>query len=384
MSPTPEILFVDDDPAILDGFQRALRKEFKVDIALGAEKAMSLCAGRSPYSVVVADMQMPVMNGVDFLMHLEKNFPDTVRIMLTGNADQKTARDAVNKGHIFRFLTKPCPQDELIFALHAGLRHRELMTAERELLEKTLNGSVKVLSEILSLYDPAAFGQGDRLRQYMRDFAHSLKLRETWDLELAALLSQIGYVSIPQTVLEKSRLNALLSGAEKDMIARVPKAGADLLAHIPRLAPVAQIILYQCKNFDGSGFPCDSLAGEDIPIGSRILRVLQDLLLQESNNQSREKALAGMTRTTGRYDVKVLEAIAASFDICLTSTEEEKIRAISVKELHVGDVLKSAAHTKDGVLIAPAGTRVTPILLAKLRNFTELDALAEPILVVDS
>jgi len=105
MTAESEILFVDDDPAILDGFQRALRKEFKIDTAVGPEKALSLCSGRPPYSVVVADMQMPVMNGIEFLTHLEKNSPDTIRIMLTGNADQKTARDAVNKGHIFRFLT---------------------------------------------------------------------------------------------------------------------------------------------------------------------------------------------------------------------------------------------------------------------------------------
>src|SRR5580704_17984253 len=134
MSTIPEILFVDDDAAILDGFQRALRKEFNVDIARGAEEALALCARRPAYSVVVADMQMPVMNGVDFLVCLEKSSPDSVRIMLTGNADQKTARDAVNKGHIFRFLNKPCPKDELISTLKAALRYHELITAERELL----------------------------------------------------------------------------------------------------------------------------------------------------------------------------------------------------------------------------------------------------------
>jgi len=384
MTTHPEILFVDDDPAILDGFQRTLRKEFKVDTALGAENALSLCASRPPYSIVVADMQMPVMNGVDFLIHLERNFPDTIRIMLTGNADQETARDAVNKGHIFRFLTKPCPHEELASSLRAGLRQHDLIAAERELLEKTLNGSVKVLSEILALHDPFAFGHGDRLRQYMRSFASSLKLKESWDLELAALLSPIGYVSIPHAVLDKSRTHGLLTGAEKDMLARVPKIGADLLSNIPRLASVAEIILYQNKNFDGSGFPSDAVAGEDIPIGARILRVLHDLLLAESNHQPREKVLEGMTRANGRYDAKVLEAIAASFDICLTNAANESTRAVSVKDLHVNDVLKSAAHTRDGVPIAPPGVRITPILLAKLRNFAELNELAEPLIIIES
>ncbi len=169
------------------------------------------------------------------------------------------------------------------------MKQYQLVTAERELLEKTLNGSAKVLSDILSIHDPASFGQGNRLREYMRVFAGSLELKQTWDLELAALLSQIGCVSIPQAVLEKSRAQGVLSAPERDMLARVPKVGADLLSHIPRLESVAQIILYQHKNFDGTGFPFDAVAGEDIPVGARILRVLHDLLRHEARHQSKKR-----------------------------------------------------------------------------------------------
>ncbi len=385
MTNPPEILFVDDDADILAAFQRILRKEFRIDTALGGEAALDLCASRPPYSVVVADMQMPGMNGIDFLIQLEKNFPDTVRIMLTGNADQKTARDAVNKGHIFRFLTKPCPPEELIPTLKAGLKQYQLITAERDVLEKTLNGSAKVLADILSVHDPVSFGLGNRLREYMRAFANSLKLKQTWDLELGALLSQIGCVSIPQGVLEKSRCDAFLSATEKDVLARIPQIGFDLLSNIPRLESVAQIILYQHKNFDGSGFPNNPVAGESIPVGARILRVLHGLLLHEARHQSKEKALELMTRAAGLYDPKVLEAVAASFDICLTPSDEDRpARAVPLREVRVGNVLKSTAHTKDGVPIAPAGSRVTPILLARLRNFDELNELAEPLLIFES
>jgi response regulator RpfG family c-di-GMP phosphodiesterase len=368
------ILFVDDDPDILAGFQRTLRKEFRLDVAVGGDTALALCAGRAPYAVVIADMQMPGMNGVEFLSQLEQRCPDTVRIMLTGNADQKTARDAVNKGHIFRFLTKPCPPEELVPTLKAGLKQYELVTAERELLEQTLNGSAKVLSEILSIHDPVSFGHGNRLREYMRSFARSLKLGQTWDLELAAMLSQIGCVSIPQSVLLKSRANGALSGTEIDMLARVPKIGSELLSNIPRLDSVAQIILYQHKNFDGTGFPLDSVAGENIPVGARILRVLQDLFVHEADHKSKEKALELMTRCAGHYDPRVLEAVAASFDICLTSPDSgPRPQAVSIRDLRIGHVLKSAAHTKDGLPIAPAGSPITQILLEKLRNFSKLN-----------
>ncbi|HWD19409.1 MAG TPA: HD domain-containing phosphohydrolase [Verrucomicrobiae bacterium] len=379
----PEILFVDDDPDILAGFQRILRKEFKVDVAVGGIRALAHCATRPAYAVVVADMQMPMMNGIEFLVQLEEKFPDTVRIMLTGNADQKTARDAVNQGHIFRFLTKPCPPEELGPALRAGLKQYGLVTAERELLEKTLNGAAKVMSDILAMHDPFSFGRGQRLREYMRTFAESLKLKQTWDLELAALLSQIGCVTIPLPVLEKARNRAPLSGPEKDMLARAPELGSNLLANIPRLESVAQILLYQNKNFDGSGFPANGLKGEDIPVGARILRVLHDLLQYESRDESKEKALEAMTRAEGVYDPKALAAVAASFDICLTTDDAARaVRAVPLAELRVGHVLQSTAHTKDGLPIAPPGAEITGILLEKLRNFAELGQLAEPILIL--
>src|ERR1700691_3098843 len=133
-----QILCVDDDANILAGFQRSLRKEHALDVALGGAAGLAMMREKGPYSVVVADMQMPGMSGIQFLQEAERLSPDSVRLMLTGNADQKTAMDAVNQGHVFRFLTKPRPAAELAGALKAGLKQYRLVTAERELLENTL------------------------------------------------------------------------------------------------------------------------------------------------------------------------------------------------------------------------------------------------------
>jgi len=379
-----EILFVDDDPDILAGFQRSLRKELKIDTAVGGAAALAMIRGRAPYSVVVADMQMPGMNGIEFLMELERTAPDTVRIMLTGNADQKTARDAVNQGHIFRFLTKPCPQELMVQSLHAGLKQYRLVTAERDVLERTLNGSARILSEILATHDADAFGKSQRLRAHMRAFADHLQLKQTWDLELAAMLSQIGCVTIPQAVLAKSRSGRPLAGAEADMLARVPQIGHDLLSHIPRLESVAAVILYQNKNFDGTGFPLDKIVGEDIPIGACILRVLQDVLAYEAVENSKSRALENMARFPGRYDPRVLQAVAAVFDIRLEQAApgESSVRQVGIKELRAGSTLAEAARTRDGVLIVPAGAQISPMLLEKLRNFAELGDLEEPMQVM--
>jgi response regulator RpfG family c-di-GMP phosphodiesterase len=379
-----EILCVDDDPDILAGFQRSLRKEFKIDTAVGGAAALAMIRGHDLYAVVVADMQMPGMNGIEFLMELERTAPDTIRIMLTGNADQKTARDAVNQGHVFRFLTKPCSQEEMVQSLRAGLQQYRLVTAERDVLERTLNGSARMLSDILATHDAAAFGKSQRLRQYMRAFAEHLHLKHTWDLELAATLSHIGCVTIPQAVLEKVRANRPLAAAEAEMLARVPQIGHNLLSNIPRLETVAAVILYQNKNFDGTGFPLDAIAGEDIPIGSRILRVLQDVLVYEAANASKARALENMARFPGRYDPRVLEAVAAVFDIILeqAAPAEAPSCPVGIKELRLGWTLAVAARTRDGMLIAPAGAQISPMLMEKLRNFAELRDLEEPMLVL--
>jgi response regulator RpfG family c-di-GMP phosphodiesterase len=378
-----QVLFVDDDPDILAGFQRSLRKEIKIDTAVGGPLGLAMLEGRGSYAVVVADMRMPGMDGVQFLIELEQRDPDTIRIMLTGNADQKTAREAVNQGHIFRFLTKPCPQEELLLALRAGLKQHQLVTAERDVLEKTLNGSARMLSDILAMHDPHSFGRSERLREYMRAFALHLKLKQTWDLELAAMLSQIGYVTVPQVVLANCRNGRQLAGIEAEIVNRVPQIGYNLLSRIPRLESVAAIVLYQNKNYDGSGFPLDDVAGEEIPIGARILRVLQDLVAYESAQASKSKALENMTRFPGRYDPRVVEAVAAVFDVCLQSAAppEGQSRPVRIKTLRVGWTLVAGARTRDGAMIAPAGTQISPMLLEKLRNFAELRNLEEPMTV---
>ena len=378
-----KILCVDDDSHILSAYQRNLRKQFMIDTALGGGQGLAAMANQGPYAVVVADMQMPGMNGVQFLTKAEELAPETVRIMLTGNADQKTAADAVNQGHVFRFLTKPCSPEQLALTLTAGLKQYKLITAERELLENTLNGSVKLLTDILSMTDPQSFGQAQTLRDYMRTYLRPLKLESTWEFELAAMLSSIGLVSVPSPVLYKARSGLSLTGPEKDMLGRVPETGAKLLANIPRLESVARIVRYQNKRYDGSGFPSDAIAGDEIPIGSRILKVLSDLLRIETRGTPRFKALEQMQEQTGCYDPRVLDATFACFDVYLQATTEVKAASatISMKELRVNHVLSADLFTSDGILIVSAGAEITQMILEKIHNFEELSGIREPIFV---
>jgi response regulator RpfG family c-di-GMP phosphodiesterase len=254
-----------------------------------------------------------------------------------------------------------------------------LIQAEKDLLEKTLSGSIKLLTDILSMTDPQAFGRAQRLREEVRAVAAWFKAPQTWELELGAMLSEIGHVAIPPQVLGKARNGDPLSVVEQDMIARAPALGAELLANIPRLETVAEIVRYQHKNFDGAGFPADRTQGENIPIGARILRVLSDLIDFEAKGKPRGRALQAMQQEPGRYDPKVLEAVASCFDVYLESTGAAQSRPKPFKDLAVGDVLVADLRTIDGTLLVTRGNCITALLLQKLVNFAELSGIEEPV-----
>jgi len=377
-----KILFVDDDTNLLAAVERNLRLKFHLVTATSGEAGLVKMTTDGPFAVIVADMQMPGMNGVQLLTEAQKRFPETVRLMLTGNADQRTAAEAVNTGNIFKFLTKPCPVETLGLALQAAIKQYRLITAERELLEKTLNGSIKVLADVLSLVDPLAFGRGETLCGYMRAYVKSLTVNDSWELEMAAMLSQIGTVTVPSALLEKSRAGQELTKLEQEILDRVPKMGADLLANIPRLESVARIVCYQQKHYDGSGFPANVVHGEDIPIGARILKVLIDLLELEAQKMPKDAALQLMQQRQGWYDPRVLDATFACFDIYLPDiSAKSQGQAIAAKDLRVGQVVLTAIRTESGKTLVLARSRITPVLLVRLANFSKFSPIQEPIYV---
>jgi response regulator RpfG family c-di-GMP phosphodiesterase len=376
-----KILFVDDEPNILAAYQRQLRKQFSVEIAVGPVAGLAALQNPRDFAVVVADMRMPEMNGVEFLVRVKTAAPETVRMMLTGNADQATAIDAINEGSIFRFLNKPCPPETLVQALEAALHQHQLITAERELLENTLSGSIKVLADILAMVEPKSFGRAEILRDKIRRLAGFMNITPSWDLEAAALLAHIGTVTVPPEIILKARVGHTLSFPEQELLKRIPAIGGNLLSHIPRLEQVSRIISYQNKRFDGSGFPEDSVAGADIPLGARMIKVLFDLDQLESKDTSPTAALEQMRARPGWYDVKVLDAVATCFNITPIEPANTIVLPLTVSfaELRVGHVLVSDIVTKDDILIVAAGNHITQPLIQRLRNFASFSGIKEPI-----
>jgi response regulator RpfG family c-di-GMP phosphodiesterase len=381
--PSQKILFVDDDANLLSAMQRNLRKLFSLDTAMGGAEALALIKSSGPYAVIVADMQMPEMNGVELLAKVCEVAPDTVRVMLTGNADQQTATDAVNKGHIYCFLNKPCEPDALRLTLESALKQYALVTVERELLEGTLAGSVKVLSEVLSMIDPAAFGRGQKLRDSVRVFGKWLGMPATWQYEMAALLADIGLVSLPPLILRKLEQGMDLAARERDMIEKAPRIGHDLLVNIPRLEPVAKMVLYQNKHFDGSGFPSDKVAGEAIPLGARILKILRDRVVLEAEGIVKKRAYDTMKARAQTYDPVLLDKCFQCFEAFLENaiSAERKVLSVVVHELQPGQVLVSDIKTMNDVLLVAAGNRLSEIMISRLNNYANFEIIKEPIYV---
>ena len=139
---TDKILFVDDEPLVLDGYKRMLHSEFDVSTAQGGEQGLASVGDNGPYAVVISDMRMPGMSGAEFLAHLRQKAPETVRMLLTGYTGLDAAMSAVNEGNIFRYLTKPCDKQVLIAAINIGIIQYHTVRVERELI-KTFYGQFK-------------------------------------------------------------------------------------------------------------------------------------------------------------------------------------------------------------------------------------------------
>lgn len=378
MSSHDKILCVDDEQNILASYRRQLRKDFDLDTASSGPEGLEAIETNGPFAVIVSDMQMPGMNGVQFLSEARKIAPNSVRMMLTGVADQSTAAEAVNEGNVFRFLTKPCPSESLIRALVAGIEQYKLITAEKELVEKTLLGSIKVLSDVLSLVNPTAFGRASRVLRLTRELARELKVSKSWQLKIAAMLSQLGCVTVPEQTLSKVYKDADLEPAELQMFAAHPQIGSDLIARIPRLETVSEMIAYQEKRFDGTGHPQDSRTGEQIPQGARILKVALDLDTLESKGMARSFAIAELRSRTGWYDPAVLTALEA----VIQREEQFLVREVALADLDGQMILAADVKTADGVLLVSKGQEVTSSLRQLLKNFSRRSGIVEPIRVL--
>ena len=349
------VLVVDDEESVLRVVAACLRNHFEVETVSFPSIALEMLGTGPEFAVIVSDLAMPDMDGIEFLERARKLSPRSVRVMLTGHPNLNQAIRAVNRGNIFRFLTKPSEPEVLLSVLEAATRQYHLEQAERDLLHKTLAGSVSLLSELLTRASPKAFGRSCRVRPLAAEIAKKMDRHKAWVIDLAAMLCQVGCIAIPSSVVEKALSGERLDEEEESLYQSHSETAYSLLRKIPRLEEVADTVRYQQKHFDGEGLPYDDTHGQAIPLGARILKATLDFDQLVQVGESPGSAIEKMRRRKGWYDPEILDHLKPG-------TVEEvsaKRTEVSLEDLEIGAVLAADLTTKGGAVLLAKGQRIT-------------------------
>ncbi|MCB2173786.1 response regulator [bacterium] len=368
-----KVLFVDDEPSLLAAMARSLHGVFDIKTATSGNEALAMLRETGPFAVVVSDLRMPEMDGTAFLSTVKKLAPDTVRIMLSGTTDLDEALEAVNCGQVFRFLTKPCSANALVTTLTLAVRHYNLVVGERDLLSKTLKGSINLLSELLSLSNPTAFSRGHRISRAVSTVAARLGAQPLWQFEVAALLSQVGCIAVPSDILAKAYIGAELTDNERKIFHNHPLIGSRLVRRIPRMETVAAMIAGQMNDFDDRYH--NKSETTDAVVGAQLLRIMLDYDLLRNQGMTHEQATEQLFARHERYDPTIL-ALLPSIDLPQPSGAIRK--TVLFDDIVPGMIAAEDIRSGNGNLIISNGQEITWSMIQGLQNFIDHMAVQEP------
>ena len=409
------ILCVDDEPNILASLRRLFRKENYRVLCAGSAAAGVAMLEQERVDIVISDMQMPEMNGTEFLECVRRRWPATLRLLLTGYADVESTIGAINRGEIYRYITKPWnentmllvirdalerqglerekarlealtrQQNEALRELNATLEQRvrdrtaELSSAQDSLqlsharLKRNFLTLVKVLSSVSEMRGGAIAGHGRRVADLARRIALRMGLspREAQDVFVAGLLHEIGKTGFSDSLLAMPE--SLLKGDNLGVYRKYPRLGEQLLMPLEELREAACIVRTHRERFDGAGFP-DGVAGFDIPLGARILGLAHDfealqqgMLAQQQMDAKRATDLIAESKGK-RYDPSVVEAF---YDIRTgrNLADEMAESAMGLAQLAPGMVLSRDLLSAEGALLLSADHVLGERMLRQLSEF---------------
>jgi CheY-like chemotaxis protein len=362
-APLPVVLCVDDEPQILAGLSVSLRRRYEVLPATSGAEALAVLASRPNVAVVLSDMRMPVMDGAAFLARAKDTAPDAVRMLLTGYSDIDAAMNAVNQGQIFRFLTKPCPTMTLLSSMYHAVEQHKLVTGERVLLEQTLRGVIKTLTDLLALTSPVSFGRAARVRFKVSKLAAALELPDRWQVEVAAMLSQLGGIVLAPATAERVYHGQPLSEDERRTVARVPEITDQLLANIPRMEDVRGILAASSKPY----LYFEAIEEERearLARAGHVLKIAIDFDALETTHRSSVAAIDALQARAGDYDASVLAALPA----LLGPGSTHEPRVVSFADLKAGMIVAEDVHIDSGALLVARGLELTAGMVERVQS----------------
>jgi response regulator RpfG family c-di-GMP phosphodiesterase len=410
------LLCVDDEANILNAHKRLFRPHgYEVLTADTAAQGLALLE-QGEVDLVISDMRMPEMDGAQFLEQVRLRWPTTMRILLTGYADMRSTIAAINQGEIFRYVSKPWVDNDMITVVRQAIELKNLLCEKLRLEElthrqnlelQTLNAgledvvaqrtaalrktmssledahdrlkkgfinSITVFANLIALRRGAHADYSRRVTELSRRMARQMTLQdpELQNVTIAAMLCEIGKLGLPDRIAEKA-FNAL-SRDERDEVMKHPVRGQAALMALEQLADAARLIRSQHERFDGSGFP-DQIAGFDIPRGASILAVVNDYFgLQygrvATTSYSQARAHAFIVEGRGRrYNPEVVDAFVAVLGPVATEAVQAVEEKIALSRLESGMILARDLLTRDGILLLCAERVLDPGLIQQIRSY---------------
>jgi FixJ family two-component response regulator len=356
------ILCVDDDHRVLEALELQLGFDYDVRIAEGGERGLVLLGAHPDCSVIISDMRMPGMNGAQFLHASIQVSPDSTRMLLTGYSEIDDAISAINEGKVYRFLTKPTPSEVMLSAVADALRQWHLVRSERILLERTLRGAIETLMEALEIASPVAFARSRHIGSLARHVAEALDVQPVWQTALAGQLFRLGWISVPHEVVDRYLTGADPADGDASMLEVAYRTSARLVGHIPRLEPVAEIIL-------GAAFK--PAAGITAPA---IVRAASEFDTQCSLGATPTDAARAVAPDFGE---EIAKALLSTPGVGLAPVQRE----VDVKHVAAGMTVLDDIMTTDGNVLIRAGTELSTTVVERLRNFNRSVGVRQPLRV---
>jgi CheY-like chemotaxis protein len=362
MSHNNKLLCVDDEESILRGFQLNLRKNFDLHLASDGQEGLEVFKREGGFAVVLSDMRMPRMNGAEMLAAIKAIDPEVVTVLLTGYTDFESAMAAVNEGNVFRMLSKPCPPETLNKVLCDAVNQYDLICSKRILLDKTLRGAVDALAQSLATIQPLFFGRAQRVRRLSNMLAEILQMNDAWRVDVAAVFSQLAYLSLPAHISKEVYHREKLSPEIKVMLRELPEETLKIVDLIPGLEEVRGIL----ERIDiQPKFETNDVTG--LRLGASILRLALDYDYYKEQGHQDLLILKTFESRLETYDPKVVEALSKHINNSASSFTMNEIHSKDFKE---GMILAEDLLLQENMLIASSGADIDRHLLKVIRNYT--------------
>jgi len=361
-SSLPRVLFVDDQAEVLENLQIHVSEICDPMVAQTAEEGLEIFKEHGPFTIVVSDQALPGMNGADFLAMVNRRDPYCSTMLLTGHGAYSDAMQAVNDGHVFRLLDKPYSPQALRDAIQAGIRQRQLVESEKILLQETLVGAVNALTETLATVKPLFFGRAQRVKRLAGEMARYLNFPHVWQVETAAVFSQLASITLPEEEAENVFQRKRLVPKVEKLVRKFPEVIDHLLGNIPRLEEVREIL--DCLMVNEEPYRADDKTL--VFQAYEILRAALEYDYIETEGHDSEIALATLKGGKKAFQPEAVEAMS---QLLQKSKTRYLVNELAMSELEVGMRLAQDLKLETEMLVAPKGTDISRHFLQVLHNY---------------